>query len=34
MDLLGQGRDVLVAPILYAVAAAGSVLAVVAVARL
>jgi fumarate reductase subunit D len=34
MDLLGQDRDVLVAPILYAVAAVGSVLAVVAVARL
>ena len=34
MDLLGQERDLLVAPILYAVAAVGSVLAVVAVARL
>jgi fumarate reductase subunit D len=34
MDLLGQERDVVVAPFLYAVAAAGSVMAVAAVARL
>lgn len=34
MDLLGQGRDVLVAPILYAMAAVGSAIALVAVARL
>lgn len=33
MDLMGQQRDVIVAPILYALAAAGSVIAVVAVAR-
>jgi fumarate reductase subunit D len=33
MDLLGQERDALVAPILYAVAAAGSLIAVVAVVR-
>lgn len=34
MDVMGQRRDVLVAPVLYALAAAGSVVAVVAVARL
>ena len=34
MDLLGQERDALAAPILYAVAAAGSVMAMAAVARL
>jgi fumarate reductase subunit D len=34
MDLLGQQWDVRVAPVLYAVAAVGSVMAVAAVARL
>ena len=34
MDLLGQERDALAAPILYAVSAAGSVMAMAAVARL
>ena len=34
MDLLGQGQDARVAPFLYAAAAAGSAIAVAAVARL
>lgn len=34
MDLVGQRYDVFVAPVLYALAAAGSVMAVVAVTRL
>jgi len=34
MDFGGQGRDVVVAPLLYAVAALGSLLALVAVVRI